>query len=52
MPDGFGSAMATEMLRGGNAEIYTESIINGHLIAHETVLDLVWLLLLVSVLRM
>ncbi len=29
MPDGFGSAMATEMLRGGNAEIYTESIING-----------------------
>ena len=29
MPDGFGSAMAIEMLRGGNIQIYTESIING-----------------------
>lgn len=29
MPDGFGSALAIEMLRGGNTHLYTESIING-----------------------
>jgi hypothetical protein len=29
MPDGFGSAMAIEILRGGDADVYTESIING-----------------------
>ena len=29
MPDGFGSAMAIEMLRGGGYQVYTECIING-----------------------